>query len=321
MFVGLLACGLSWLFNYFAMPHIIELLRHWHMGQEIRKEGPQSHMKKQGTPVMGGIGFILSTILSSLILQPKAFLHPLFLIVIVSFVGYGLIGFIDDYLVVVTHHNDGLKPKPKFLCQCLLAAGLVFWYLQVDAPQIYTPFVSNLVTYPTIFFAIIAFVMLVSETNAVNLSDGLDGLSSSLVILALIPFVYYAYREQEMEIFTLLLGMIGGLIAYLHYNKYPAQVMMGDTGSLAMGGIFAASALVLKQEWAIVIVGGVFLAEVLSVVLQVGYFKMTHGKRIFRMAPLHHHFELGGMKETDVVWMFRTAGFVLAIIGIFMGWY
>ena len=311
----------SWLINFLWMPKLIELLKSWHFGQTIREDGPKSHMKKQGTPVMGGLGFIASTLIAALIFVPKAFLDPKFLIIVCAFTGYGLIGFIDDYLVVVRHNNEGLRPRPKFLMQCALAAGLVIWYMAIEDTMIYTPFLSRAhgIVYPAVLFFIIAAVMLAAETNAVNLSDGLDGLSSSLVAEALVPFVLFAWKENNEPAAVILCAMIGGLIAYLHYNKYPAKVMMGDTGSLAMGGIFAGSALVLKQEWAVIIVGGVFLAEVLSVIIQVSYFKATHGKRFFRMAPLHHHFELGGMKEMDVVKNFRIAGAILAALGILMG--
>ncbi len=315
------AALISWGLNFVWMPKLIELLKKWHFGQTIREDGPKSHLKKQGTPVMGGLGFIASTLIAALIMTFKSFADPEFLIIIAAFVGYGAIGFLDDYLVVVRHNNEGLRPRPKFIMQCVLAVGLVIWYMAIEDTKIYTPFLSasHAVTYAPVLFFIIAAVMLAAETNAVNLSDGLDGLSSSLVAEALVPFVFFAYKENNESVMILLCAMIGGLIAYLHYNKYPAKVMMGDTGSLAMGGIFAGSALVLKQEWAVIIVGGVFLAEVLSVIIQVGYFKATHGKRFFRMAPLHHHFELGGMKEMDVVKNFRIAGGILALLGILMG--
>lgn len=313
------ALGVSWLANFLWMPWLIGKLHKWHFGQEIRREGPKSHWKKQGTPIMGGLGFIASTLLASLLFAGEGFSDPSLLLIVVSFLGYGAIGFWDDFLVIRRHSNDGLSPRQKFGLQTVLALILVVWYMSFEDTKIHLPFSSGMITLPGVLFFLVGMVMCTGETNAVNLTDGLDGLSSSVMIEALIPLVLFAVKQGRESVAVLLMAMIGGLIAYLHYNKYPAQVMMGDTGSLAMGGIFAASALVLKEELAILIIGGIFLAEVLSVVIQVTYFRATHGRRFFRMAPLHHHFELGGMKETDVVRNFRIAGAVLSALGILMG--
>ncbi len=314
----ILAVIISGILSLVLMPVLIKYLHKWHFGQSIRLDGPKSHLKKQGTPIMGGIGFILITLVVTLVLTPKSFTNPEFLIVILAFIGYGLIGFWDDFLVVIKHNNDGLKPKFKLLLQSLLAIIFFLVYIQFEPTEVIIPFTHIIVNLGW-FYAVLVFVMFTGETNAVNFADGMDGLCSGLMCFALVPYVLFAYKAGNQGVAVLLSSLIGSLIGYLYYNKYPAKVMMGDTGSLALGGILAASAMVLKQELSLLIIGGVFLAEMLSVVIQVGYFKLSHGKRVFRMAPLHHHFELGGVKETTVVRRFWLVGALLSVIGILMG--
>ncbi|MDD6467869.1 MAG: phospho-N-acetylmuramoyl-pentapeptide-transferase, partial [Erysipelotrichaceae bacterium] len=229
-----------------------------------------------------------------------------------------LIGFIDDFIIVVKKDNEGLKPKYKLFLQSVLAVVFYLMYRNVAPSTILIPFFNITIDLGWFYFVLV-FLMFTAETNAVNFSDGLDGLCAGLTSMALAPFVLFAVLEQQYELAMFLLALIGALFGYLKYNMYPAKIMMGDTGSLALGGALAASAMVLKQEIALVIIGGVFVVEMLSVVIQVGYFKISHGKRVFKMAPIHHHFELSGFKETQVVMMFWFAGFICSIIGILMG--
>ena len=304
--------------NLIILPRLIPLLRKLKYGQSIRVDGPQSHLQKSGTPTMGGIGFIISPIIVMLLLEPRSFLRLDSLVVMLAFIGYAAIGFIDDYLIVVKKDNIGLKPKYKFLMQSLLA--LVFYYIYYNfAPStISIPFIGITIDLGWLY-GILVFIMFTAETNAVNFADGLDGLCAGLVSFALLPFIVFAVIEGNGGLAVFLASLLGALVAYLKYNIHPAQVMMGDTGSLALGGVLAASAMVLKQEVALIIIGGVFVAEIVSVVIQIGYFKLTHGKRFFKMAPIHHHFELSGYSEERVVKMFWVAGGILSALGIVMG--
>ncbi len=306
--------GLSWI----AYPYAINFLRRLKFGQEIREDGPQSHLAKSGTPTMGGIVFILTSLASIFIVGHEAFANTSFLIVVLAFVGYGIIGFIDDFLIVVKKNNEGLKPAIKFLLQSILAVIFYLLYRNVTNSLVIVPFIHTYIDLGW-FYIVVVFIMFTGESNGVNLSDGLDGLCAGLMCFALVPFIYFCWRIDETDIAVFLCSVIGSLLGYLHYNKHPAKVFMGDTGSLALGGLLAAVAMVTKEEIALILIGGVFVAEVMSDIIQVGYFKLTHGKRFFRMAPLHHHFEQGGMPEQEVVLRFWLAGSILCIIGMIMG--
>ena len=306
--------GLSWI----AYPYAINFLRRLKFGQEIREDGPQSHLAKSGTPTMGGIVFILTSLASIFIVGHEAFANTSFLIVVLAFVGYGIIGFIDDFLIVVKKNNEGLKPAIKFLLQSILAVIFYLLYRNVTNSLVIVPFIHTYIDLGW-FYIVVVFIMFTGESNGVNLSDGLDGLCAGLMCFALVPFIYFCWRIDETDIAIFLCSVIGSLLGYLHYNKHPAKVFMGDTGSLALGGLLAAVAMVTKEEIALILIGGVFVAEVVSDIIQVGYFKLTHGKRFFRMAPLHHHFEQGGMPEQEVVLRFWLAGSILCIIGMIMG--
>lgn len=251
-----------------------------------------------------------------LILRPAAFVNTEMMIVILAYLGYAFIGFIDDFIIVVKKNNEGLKPSYKFALQSLLAVIFYLVYQSIAQTSIYLPVLH--VTWEMGFlYFVLVFVMFTAESNAVNFTDGLDGLCAGTSMIALFPYVIFALVQEKYDLALFLLAVSGSLLGYLKFNLHPAKIFMGDTGSLALGGLFAASAMVLKQEVLLVIIGGVFLAEMLSVVIQVGYYKKTK-KRIFKMAPLHHHFELSGYKETQVVILFWSAGVVCALIGLLL---
>lgn len=313
----LLAFGLSLVVTLLVMPKLIPFLHKIKFGQSIRKEGPQSHMAKTGTPTMGGVVLVIVPILIMLIIDFKAFASPQLLIVVFAYLGYALIGFIDDFLIVVKKNNDGLKPSVKFFMQSILAVVFYFIYQTIAETSIQIPVLHMTLELGFLYFIII-FIMFTAESNAVNLTDGLDGLCAGTSLIAMAPFIIFALLQGEEDVAMLLLAVCGALVGYLRFNLHPAKIFMGDTGSLAIGGLLAATAMILKQELLLLIIGGVFLMEVISVVIQVGYYKLTK-KRVFRMAPIHHHFELGGMKETQVVLMLWCIGFVLAIIGLWLG--
>ncbi|BBK21209.1 phospho-N-acetylmuramoyl-pentapeptide-transferase [Amedibacterium intestinale] len=313
----LLAFGAALVLTLVVMPVLIPFLHKIKFGQSIRKEGPKSHMAKTGTPTMGGIVFVLVPILVMLILDYKAFATPEMLIVVFAYLGYAFIGFLDDFLIVVKKNNDGLKPSVKFLLQSVLAVVFYICYTYVADTSIEIPVLHLSLNIGILYFFLV-FIMFTAESNAVNLTDGLDGLCAGTSLIAIAPFIIFSLLKGQHDLAMFLLAVSGALLGYLRFNLHPAKIFMGDTGSLAIGGLLAATAMVLKQELLLIIIGGVFLMEVLSVIIQVTSFKLT-GKRVFRMSPLHHHFELGGMKETQVVLMFWCIALVFAALGLWLG--
>lgn len=306
--------GASLLVTLVAMPILIPFLHKIKFGQVEREEGLASHKAKGGTPTMGGMIFVLVPVVLTLILRPQSIMNAEMMIVILAYLGYSLIGFVDDFIIVVRKNNEGLKPKYKFALQSILAVIFYFIYQSIAATTLYIP-VLNITWEMGFLYFILIFIMFTAESNAVNFTDGLDGLCAGTSMIAFFPYIIFALLQEKQDLALFLLAVCGSLLGYLKYNLHPAKIFMGDTGSLALGGLLAASAMILKQELLLVLIGGVFLAEMLSVVIQVTYYKRTK-KRIFKMAPLHHHFELSGFKETQVVIMFWSAGLVCAMIGL-----
>ncbi|MCG3398850.1 phospho-N-acetylmuramoyl-pentapeptide-transferase [Staphylococcus massiliensis] len=303
------------------VPILIPTLKRMKFGQSIREEGPQSHMKKTGTPTMGGLTFLISiiitTIIASLIMP---YPNPLLLLLFVT-IGFGLIGFIDDYIIVVKKNNQGLTSKQKFLAQ--IAIAVIFFIICVlfnvfkFSTSINIPFTD--VSLPLSFFYVVFIVFWqVGFSNAVNLTDGLDGLATGLSIIGFTIYAIMSFILNEPAIGTFCIIMVCALLGFLPYNLNPAKVFMGDTGSLALGGIFATISIMLNQEITLIFVGLVFVLETLSVMIQVTSFKLT-GKRIFKMSPLHHHFELCGWSEWKVVIVFWTVGLISGLIGLWLG--
>lgn len=313
----ILAFGCSLIVTLLVMPKLIPFLHKIKFGQVEREEGLASHKAKGGTPTMGGMVFVLVPILIMLILNPKAFTSMEMLIVIFAYLGYAVIGFIDDFLIVVKKNNDGLKPSVKFLMQSVLAVVFYFIYQGIAQTSVNIPVLHISIELGFLYFVLI-FIMFTAESNAVNLTDGLDGLCAGTSLIAMAPYIIFALMQKESDLAMFLLAVCGSLIGYLKFNLHPAKIFMGDTGSLAIGGLLAATAMILKQELLLIIIGGVFLMEVLSVVIQVTSYKLTR-KRVFKMAPIHHHFEMCGMKETQVVLMFWSIGFIFACIGLWLG--
>lgn len=304
----------SFLITFFIIPVFIPFLRKIKFGQSIRNDGPESHLKKQGTPVMGGIIFIIVPIFVFVFAGNMFFDDWKIQVVLLSFVGYGLIGFIDDYLVVVKKNSDGLKAKHKFILQSILAVILILIASSHLDPIVNIPFTSIQINIG-LLYPIICFFMFTATSNGTNLSDGLDGLCAGLSIIALTGFTIICYRIGYYQIALFLVAVIFSLLAYLYYNKAPARIFMGDVGSLSLGGLLAAVGLVTHHEFMVAILGFVFVIEVLSSVIQVVSFKLR-GKRVFKMAPLHHHFELSGMSETSIVFMFWMIGLIALIFGL-----
>ena len=285
-----------------------------HKAQQTEREELESHQKKTGTPTMGGIMIILAFLISGLIFGWR---DPEIRMVLFLTAAFGVIGFLDDYLKVIKHRSDGLYPKQKMALQIVVTAAFaVMLYLDKGTfPLLRIPFTGGMMLDIGFLSVILLFIAVIGTVNGVNFTDGVDGLSSSVTIIVA-AFFLLASVLTGSGITPACGAMIGALMGFLLYNCHPARIFMGDTGSLALGGFVAGCAYMMDMPIYIVIVGLVYLMEVLSVIIQVTYFKKTGGKRIFRMAPIHHHFELGGWSETKVVTIFSIATAVLCLIGL-----
>ncbi|MGP4080332.1 phospho-N-acetylmuramoyl-pentapeptide-transferase [Pseudalkalibacillus sp. R45] len=299
-------------------PIFIPFLKRLKFGQSIREEGPKSHQKKSGTPTMGGIVIIVSLIITTLVISWYSGLLTLeTMILLFVTLGYGIIGFIDDFIKVVMKRNLGLTSKQKLLGQLVIA---IIFYFGMKAADISTALAIPGTGWSIElgwFYFILIIVMLVGASNAVNLTDGLDGLLAGTAAIAFGAFAVVATSKFELSIALFCLAVVGSLLGFLVFNAHPAKVFMGDTGSLALGGAIAAVAILIKMELLLVLIGGVFVMETLSVMIQVVSFKTT-GKRIFKMSPLHHHYELSGWSEWRIVVTFWAAGLLLAAIGVYI---
>lgn len=298
----------------------IPFLRKLNFGQSIRKEGPQEHQKKSGTPTMGGIVIISSVVFSTVGILLALFYDSIdsinkeVLLALFLFVGYGLVGFADDYIKVVKKRNLGLTSKQKLLGQMLIAT--VFVLFIGDNTIVWVP-IANITLDIGIFYYLLVFCLLIGTTNAVNLTDGLDGLAAGTVIPVALSYLIIALYLLNLPLAIFAGTIIGSLLGFLLFNFNPAKVFMGDTGSLALGGGIAALALLTKTEWLLVFIGGLFVLEALSVILQVISFKST-GKRIFKMSPIHHHFELNGWSERKVVLVFWLVSSIFSFLGLYI---
>lgn len=293
-------------------PVLIPYLHKLKFGQFIRECGPASHMAKSGTPTMGGL-MMLAALLVALLWGNFT---PHVIIALVLTVGHAVIGFIDDYIKVVMKRNLGLTAKQKFLLQFILAGAYVYFAeTHIRNTELWVPGINAVIDLGWGYY-VLAFLLLVGTTNAVNLTDGLDGLVSFVSLPVTMVFAFIAYMQGMLDLSGFSLGLTGACLGFLLFNRHPARVFMGDTGSLALGGAIAALALLTRTELLLVIVGGIYVAEALSVIIQVTYFRFSGGKRIFRMSPLHHHFELGGWPEVKVVRVFTAVSCVLSVIGL-----
>ena len=293
-------------------PVLIPYLHKLKFGQSIRECGPASHMKKSGTPTMGGLMMLAALVLA--LCWGKFTPHVLMALVLT--LGHAVIGFIDDYIKVVMKRNLGLTAKQKFLLQFILAGAYVYFAeTHLQNTNLWMPLVNITFDFGWAYYAL-AFILLVGTTNAVNLTDGLDGLVSFVSVPVTLAYAFIAYMQGMLDVSGFALGLTGACLGFLLFNRHPAQDVMGDTGSLALGGGVAALALLTNTELLLVIIGGVYVAEATSVIIQVAYFRLTGGKRFFRMAPLHHHFELGGWKEVKVVEIFTIVSFLLSAVGL-----
>ncbi|MDR2184895.1 MAG: phospho-N-acetylmuramoyl-pentapeptide-transferase [Treponema sp.] len=312
-------------------PRIIEAIRRLKIGQSVRDDGPETHLKKEGTPTMGGVLIILPVIFSMLLWQDLN--NKKVWLTLGAFLAFGLIGFIDDYLKVSRRNSTGISARGKLIAQFAVALGisLILYFSEGEGiTALYIPFFKNPVADLGVWWIPFAMLLLVGESNAVNLSDGLDGLAAGLLFLVFITLGVLTYLSGRAD-YSSYLGIpyitgagelavfcfagAGACVGFLWFNFYPAEVFMGDVGSLSLGGVIATISLIIKKEILILIIGGVFVLEAASVIIQVLYYKLRK-KRVFKMAPLHHHFELSGWVETKVVIRFWILGGLFAVIAL-----
>ena len=312
-------------------PKVIELLRKLNARKNIREDGPQTHLVKTGTPTMGGLLIILSVSVSVLLWQDLRSVHTW--VGLLSLIGFGVIGFVDDAVQVFRRDSQGLRAGVKFSGQVVLSLAIVMFLHSSKhdhTTMLYLPFIKYPVIDLSVVYIPFAVILAVGISNAVNLTDGLDGLSTGLVILVGITFALLAYItgrvdyseylqipyiEGAGELTVLCLAIVGASVGFLWYNAHPAEVFMGDTGSLSLGGVIAVIAIMIKKEILLIIVGGVFVIEAISVIIQVVSYKLTK-RRVFKMAPLHHHFEILGWAETKVVIRFWILGGLFALLSL-----
>ncbi|MGK2946720.1 MAG: phospho-N-acetylmuramoyl-pentapeptide-transferase [Candidatus Malihini olakiniferum] len=313
-------------------PHLIVWLQKLQIGQVVRNEGPESHFSKRGTPTMGGV-MILAAIIFSVLLWSNLS-NPCVWCVLLVLLGYGIVGFVDDYRKVVRKDSKGLITHWKYFWQSVIALAVAFTMYAIgkgtQATQLVVPFFKDVMPQLGMFYILLTYFVIVGTSNAVNLTDGLDGLAIMPTVFVAAGFALVAWATGNMnfagylhipyirhasELMIICTAIVGAGLGFLWFNTYPAQVFMGDVGSLALGGALGTIAVLLRQEFLLVIMGGVFVVETLSVILQVGSFKLR-GQRIFRMAPIHHHYELKGWPEPRVIVRFWIISLMMVLIGL-----
>lgn len=293
-------------------PIFIPLLHKLKFGQNIRGDGPQSHLKKSGTPTMGGIIFFIATAVTIILMRYE--FDSKEMILFYSLLAFGFIGFLDDILKIIHKDNLGLKAGQKMILLLIFSIAFALYGYNSIGSELIVPVLNFELDLKMLYIPFIV-IYYAGVTNAVNLTDGLDGLATSVTIIVLVFFAVVSYRLRTSEITTFCLALIGALIGFLRYNAYKAKIFMGDTGSLALGGAVATIALMLRLELVLIVVGGIYVMETLSVIIQVTSFKLT-GKRVFKMAPIHHHFEQLGWSEVKIVTVFSFITVVLCVIGL-----
>ncbi|MGG2952537.1 phospho-N-acetylmuramoyl-pentapeptide-transferase [Geobacillus stearothermophilus] len=313
-----IAMAVSFLVTVILSPLFIPFLRRLKFGQSIREEGPKSHQKKSGTPTMGGIMILLSIVATTLWMTSRLAVLSVetYLLLLVT-VGYGVLGFLDDMIKVVMKRNLGLTSRQKFIGQLIIAVVFFFVYRQSGfSTEVHIPGTGWSFDLGWAY-GVLLLLMLVGGSNAVNLTDGLDGLLAGTAAIAFGAYAVLAWNQGQYDVAVFCVAVVGAVLGFLVFNAHPAKVFMGDTGSLALGGAIAAVAVLTKLELLLIIIGGVFVIETLSVIIQVASFKTT-GRRVFRMSPLHHHYELVGWSEWRVVVTFWVVGLLFAMLGIYI---
>jgi len=314
---ALFVSGLSFGLSLFLYPLFINYLNKRQHQQIVSEFSLESFKAKAKTPSLGGVLFVLIPVFSLVVLYPKSLLDTRIVLVLLVYCAYGLIGFIDDYKIILERNNKGLSARVKFMMQLILAIIFYFIFRQELSSSIDLPFTDLNIDLGVLYALFVLFIF-TGSSNAVNLTDGMDGLAGGTSLIALVPFAVFAYLQNEAYVFAFICALMASLIAYLWFNKHPAKIIMGDTGALALGAVLAAIALVLKQEFSFVFIMAVFIYETLCVMIQIGSVKLFK-KRVFKYTPIHYSYTLSGWKETNVVYFFWFLGFVSMIIGLWLG--
>ena len=315
LITGVVGCALSWALGHFLLP-VLHALK---AGASIREIGPTWHNNKTGTPIMGGLMFIFASILCLMGNLPSMTDYSVFFVLVLGLC-HGFIGFLDDFTKIRHHRNLGLTSLQKAMLQ--MAVSALFLYAMYKAgvmdTHLYIPFWNRSFDLHPIVYIFFAMFVMVGCVNSVNLTDGVDGLSSSVTLPVMVFFTAASCALGKYDLALLPASLVGGLLAYLTYNWHPAKVFMGDTGSLFLGGVVCAMAFALEMPLILILVGFVYICETMSDILQISYFKLTHGKRLFKMAPIHHHFEMCGWGEKKIVFVFAGATAVLCLLSWFL---
>jgi len=306
----------SLIVTWLTIPWLIVFLKKLKYGQSISEYSLEEHKAKTGTPTMGGVAFVVIPVVLFLIFFFDV-MDTNGLLLLFSFIGYALIGFWDDIKIIIEKKNDGLPAWFKFLLQAILAAVFYYFYKDIASSTLIIPIVNWSLSLGWLY-AVLLFFMLVGTSNAVNLTDGMDGLAAGTSLLALLPFIYFAISQSAFTVAGFSLAVLGSLIAYLRFNIYPAKIFMGDTGSLPLGALLATMAILLNQEVLLVLIGGVFVYETMCVIIQIGSVKLRK-KRVFKYTPIHYSFVISGWKEVRVVQFFWILGSIFAILGVIIG--
>lgn len=315
--MNIISLFISFIVTVLAYPSFIKQMDRLNTHQSVSEYSLEQFKSKKKTPTMGGILFVLIPLILALILQPKSYMDLKMGVVYLTYLGYGLIGFWDDYKIVVEKNNAGLKPSHKFLAQLILAIIVYVIYRSFANNSVMIPFLVNPLNLGWLY-VLLVFVMFTGASNGVNITDGMDGLAGGTVLIALFGFFTLAISMNQLWLSNFILMVIGSLAAYLVYNIHPAKIIMGDTGSLALGALLAVIAMIIKQEFLLIIFGAVFVIETLCVMIQIGSVKLFK-RRVFKYTPIHYAFTLSGWKETRVVTMFWIVGILFAILGLFLG--
>ncbi|KAF0226657.1 MAG: mraY [Erysipelotrichaceae bacterium] len=315
--MNILPLFLSFILTALLYPVFIKQMDRLNTHQNVSVYSLEQFKSKKKTPTMGGVLFVLIPLILALIIQPRSFLDLKMGVVYLTYLGYGLIGFWDDYKIVVEKNNDGLKASHKFIAQLILAVLVYLIYRSFASSLIAIPFLANPLDLGWLYMVLV-FIMFTGASNGVNITDGMDGLAGGTVLIALVGFFALSYQSAYTPLVNLILLVMGSLSAYLVYNLHPAKIIMGDTGSLALGALLAVIAMVLKQEILLVVFGAVFVYETLCVMIQIGSVKLFK-RRVFKYTPIHYSFTLSGWKETRVVYFFWLIGVVFMILGLFLG--
>ena len=316
--IALLGFILSYALVFFLMKPYIKILRAHNINQEVSEYALDEYKAKAKTPIMGGLLFVLIPLIVFMIVDTKALSDRPCLLVLVSYFLYCMVGFIDDILIIVRKDNNGLSPSVKLIMEFFFAIIIFILFRDVLTFSIRIPFLNTAINLRWFIYLPLIIMMYLGEANAVNFTDGMDGLCAGVSLIGLIGFAVLTYIYNQYNIFIFILCVAGGLIAYLCYNFYPAKIFMGDSGSLALGGLFASLGLVTNSEIALLIIGGVFVIEMFCVCLQLTSVKLFK-RRVFAYTPIHYAFVLKGKKETSVVIGFYILAFVLCVIGVFIG--